>query len=163
MTVYYPSGKKTAFIPSETHKQICKAIHRGQNVERCIIHILKKTSPKDVVSAASEILSLECKTICKRGSGSILQDRSYDGILSFSWDKLHEEIAIRAPHTLHIISSMICDIRPPREHGKFLHVMHSIATVLHSRSQEMSALHYQVGFILAHGGCTQRVSTNVST
>lgn len=35
--------------------------------------------------------------------------------------------------------------------------MLTVATALHGRSQEMSSLHYQLAFILAHGGCTQRV------
>ena len=33
----------------------------------------------------------------------------------------------------------------------------SIASGVHGRFQEMSNLHYQIGLILAHGGCTIRV------
>lgn len=40
-------------------------------------------------------------------------------------------------------------------------MMLSSATCLHGRSQEMSALHYMTAFILARGGCTQRVELSV--
>lgn len=40
---------------------------------------------------------------------------------------------------------------------KQLCILHTIASGVHGRFQEMSNLHYQIGLILAHGGCTVRV------
>lgn len=81
-----------------------------------------------------------------------------DSILEFSWDMFHKELQLRAPNILQVIASAVCDVPVKVEDKKFAHILHSVASVLHGRSAEMSSLHYQIGFILAHGGCTQRVS-----
>ena len=70
----------------------------------------------------------------------------------------HKELQLRAPNILQVIASAVCDVPVKVEDKKFAHILHSVASVLHGRSAEMSSLHYQIGFILAHGGCTQRVS-----
>lgn len=158
MTVYYyPSGKRTAFVPEIRHRNICRAIHRGQNVEKCIIDIISKSHPETLTSATSNIISAECEAICKRGSGSILQDRSYSGIFNFHWDKFHDEIQLKAPQTLKVISSALNNIPIAPGEKKYTTLMHIISMALHGRNQEMSSIHYQIGFILTHGACKQRV------
>lgn len=157
VTVYYPSGKRSTFVYDESHKQICRAVFRGQNVEKCIIDIIGKSGPDHITSLASKIVSDECAKLCKRGSGTVLQENSYEGIFSFSWDKFYTEIQIRAPHTLKLVSVVCNTVVEPSE-KKFKYIMQTVASGLHGRSQEMSCQHYQIGFILAHGGCKQRVS-----
>ncbi|XP_071121775.1 uncharacterized protein [Mytilus edulis] len=156
MTVYYPSGKRTAFVPEIRHRNICRAIYRGQNVEKCIIDIISKSHPETLTSATSNIISAECEAICKRGSGSILQDRSYSGIFNFHWDKFHDEIQLKAPQTLKVISSALNNIPIAPGEKKYTTLMHIISMALHGRNQEMSSIHYQIGFILTHGACKQR-------
>ena len=156
--MYYPSGERSSFIKDTSHRQICRAVWRGQNVEKCILDIIAESRPDLVASSASKIVSTECQGLCRRGSGSILQDKAYESIFSFSWDKFNQELQIRAPHTLRIISSMISDITVPPEEKKYLHIMQTVSDALHGRSEQMSSLHYQIGFILTHGGCKQRVS-----
>lgn len=84
--MYYPSGKRSTFVYNESHKQICRAVFRGQNVEKCIIDIIGKSGPDHITSLASKIVSEECTKLCKRGSGTVQQENSYEGIFSFSWD-----------------------------------------------------------------------------
>ena len=82
-----------------------------------------------------------------------MQDRTYAGIFQFTWDKFHKEIVIKAPNTLKVISST--NNTPDK---KLLITMHKVASALHGRSQDMSSLHYQIGFILTRGTCKQKVS-----
>lgn len=104
-----------------------------------------------------KVVSKECQRLCKRGSGSILQTKSYDSIFRFTWDELNKEIQIRAPNMLQIVSSIISDTVIPPTEKKYVHLMNTVATALHGRSDQMSCLQYQVGFILTHGACKQRV------
>lgn len=159
VSIYYPSGKKTTFVPNDNHRQICRTICRGQNVERNIIEIIGRSHQDVLTTAVSKLVAKECETICKRGSGALLQDRAYDGIFQFSWDKFHKEIEVKAPNTLKIISSTISNIPVVPTEKKFLCIMSTVASALHGRSQEMSSLHYQIGFILTRGTCKQKVST----
>lgn len=151
--MYYPSGERSAFILEESHKQICRAVYRRQNVEKCILEIISKSDPDLVSSAASKIVSNECQNMCKRGSGSILQEKSYNSIFKFTWDDFNKEIQIKAPNTLKIISSMISDTVVQPKEKKYLHIMQSVAPALHGRSEQMSCLQYQIGFILLHESC----------
>lgn len=64
---------------------------------------------------------------------------------------------IRAPSILEVIQSAVSDVPVSIGEKKFIHLMLTVATALHGRCQEMSSLHFQLAFILAHGGCTQRV------
>lgn len=95
----------------ESHKQICRAVFRGQNVEKCIIDIIGKSGPDHITSLASKIVSEECTKLCKRGSGTVQQENSYEGIFSFFWDKFYTEIQIRAPNTplnlCHLLSAIL--------------------------------------------------------
>ena len=125
---------------------------------KSIISILSETNKEEIVNAASLIIASESKDLCKKHSGSILQKKDNDSILEFSWDMFHKELQLRAPNILQVIASAVCDVPVKVEDKKFAHILHSVASVLHGRSAEMSSLHYQIGFILAHGGCTQRVS-----
>lgn len=78
-------------------------------------------------------------------------------MLKFSWEKFHSELNIRAPNTPRVIQSAVSDVPVSIGEKKFVHLMLTVATAFHGRSQEMSSLHYQLAFILPHGGCTQRV------
>lgn len=55
---------------------------------------------------------------------------------------------------------MISDTVVQPKEKKYLHIMQSVALALHGRSEQMSCLQYQIGFILLHGACKQRVSFN---
>ena len=79
------------------HKKICKLMFHNLQVEKGILHLLKSTSPNELVTEAATVVANECKELCKRNSGSVLQDRSHDGILTFSWDKFHKQLQVSAP------------------------------------------------------------------
>ncbi|XP_033759941.1 uncharacterized protein LOC117342076 [Pecten maximus] len=149
--------KRSTCIANESHKKICKFIFRGNNVERGIVDVLKQSCPEELSSVTSSMVSKECKELCKRSNDTVLQNRSKDGILNFSWDKLHQELQIRAPHTLKVVSSIVTDIPHNVVQGKpFYHVLNSVAIALHGRSREMTVLQYLCGMVLLHGGCTHR-------
>ena len=82
--MHYPKGKRSTFIFDEGHKQICRAVYRGQNVEKCVIDIIAKSSPEHIISSAAKLVSKECEPLCKRQSGAVLQGNSYDDIFSFT-------------------------------------------------------------------------------
>lgn len=159
MTVQYPSGTVRRIVKEEKYLKICKAISRGQNVEEQIIHTLSKSNPEEVIKGASRIVGAEARTICKRNSGSQLQQKDYTDFMSFSWDKLNQELQVRAPHSLQIISAIVSDT--PSQLN-YVHTLCTVASALHSRSLQMSFLHYAVGFILTHGGCTNRVRVTLN-
>ena len=101
---------KSRTLDNDLRKQICKLVFHNLHVEKSILQLLKSTSLNELVAEAATVMANECKELCKRNSGSILQDRSRDGILAFSWDNLYEELQIRAPHPLMLVSTMMGDI-----------------------------------------------------
>lgn len=155
MTVHYPSGEKSAFVRDDVMKQICRAVYRNQNVINCILEIICKSDPTSTATVASKLINRECEGLCKRGTGSILQDTSYKGLFDFTWDDFRKEIQIQAPNTLKIISATVCNPTITPTPKKQLCILPTFASGVHGRFQEMS--NYQIGLILAHGGCTVRV------
>lgn len=157
VTVHYPSGKKSALIVNECYKKVCKKIVSNQNVELGIVAIISDYNKDAVSSVCCKIISKECKELCRRNSGSVLQKKGHHDLMNFSWDKFNQELQIRAPHTLKVISAIVVDIPSSVTGKKYLSVLHTMASGLHGRSAEMSALQYIVGFIMTHGGCTLKV------
>ncbi|XP_053390808.1 uncharacterized protein LOC128553656, partial [Mercenaria mercenaria] len=158
ITIYYDSGVKTALVTNAAYIKMCKAIFTNENVEKKLLTILKSTCPEDVVSCAASIIQSECASICKRKSAFVLNDKSYNGIMQFSWDTLHQQLLLGAPNTLQIVSSMASNDIPMSVPSKeFHHVLFAIGIALHARNREMTTLQYLNGMVLLHGGCTQRV------
>lgn len=158
ITISYPSGKRTQLVTNEIHKKICKAVFKCEHVEKSVLDVLVTSHPDDVASAASKVVMSESKNLCKRNSGSVLQQKQHDDLMTFNWNKFNSELEIRAPNTLKIISAIVSDIPVTPSDKKFMNIMHTIASGLHGRNQEMSGLHYCIAFVLYHGGCTLRVS-----
>jgi hypothetical protein len=161
ISIAYPSGTRKELVRNEQEKKICRAIVQERSsgkAAKSIISFLSETNKREIVNAASLIIASESKELCKKNSGSILQRKDHDSMLEFSWDEFHKELQLRAPSILWVINSAVCDVPVKVEDKKFIHVLHSVASALHGRSAEMSSLHYQIAFILAHGGCTLRVS-----
>ncbi|XP_056006722.1 uncharacterized protein LOC125651350 [Ostrea edulis] len=156
VVLHYPSGRKSSIIKEDTHQQICKAIARGGNTETVIVDILRKSSPLELVRGSQKIVQEECKAICKRGSGSLLQKKSNADFFSFRWENLHKQLETMCPALLSIITATVSDIPPVIGSKPFLHALQTVGIALHGRSQEMTVLQYMNGFLLNHGGCTQR-------
>ncbi|VDI70700.1 Hypothetical predicted protein [Mytilus galloprovincialis] len=76
--------------------------------------------------------------------------------MEFSWNKLKNELVIRAPGILKIISAIVSDIPSSLTDNRLRHVLQSAVIAFHGRSREMSTLQYIVCMIQAHGGCTNR-------
>ena len=57
-----------------------------------------------------------------------------------------------------MVSSIVSDIPISPSEKKYMHILHNVASGLHSRNQQMSCLNYGIGLILLHGGCTLTVS-----
>ena len=58
------------------------------------------TDPDEIIDTAASLVADECRS---------LQDRSFEGIFQFSWEKLENELQLRAPKFLHIISHAVTD------------------------------------------------------
>lgn len=71
---------------------------------------------------------------------------------------MYDDLSRTCPSLLELLSSVVCDIPPAPPSKPFVHIVLTAAVALHGRNQEMSLMHYFTGFILTHGGCTQRVS-----
>lgn len=83
--------------------------------------------------------------------------KDQEKLMSFTWDKVNQELEICAPNLLKIVRSIVSDIPVIPGEKKFMYVLHTVASGLHGRSLEMSGLHYCIAFVLVHGGCTLRV------
>ena len=137
---------------------MCKVIFRGNDVEGGLVDIIKTSAPEKLVSVTSNIISSECKNLCKRNSNSVLREKTRSGIVNFSWDEFHKELHLRAPNLLHVVSATVTDVPQSLSPGNHMrHILYSIAVALRGRSREMTVLQYLTGFIMLHGGCTQRV------
>ena len=63
-----------------------------------------------------------------------------------------KEIQIRAPRTLKIHSSNVCNTTVTPTPKRQLCILHTFASGVRGRLLEMSSLHYQTWLALAHGG-----------
>ena len=89
---------------------MCKVIFRGNDVEGGLVDIIKTSAPEKLVSVTSNIISSECKNLCKRNSNSVLREKTRSGIVNFSWDEFHKELHLRAPNLLHVVSATVTDV-----------------------------------------------------
>ena len=159
----YPSGKKSVLVTSKPHQVICKAIVDNKDgMDNTIVSTLCNSNPKAVIEGVKKLIEAESSSVCRRGSGTALQQKQYEDYLNFSWETVQSDLQNRCPNIMSIINAMVHSPPPVIREKAFFHVMFSSAIGLHGRSQEMSSLHYMVAFILARGGCTQRVSVNVT-
>ena len=155
--LHYPSGKKSMIVKEGTHQQICKAIMRGGNTDCVVADILCKSKPNEIIRCSQKIVQEESRNISKRGSGTVLQKKNYENVFNFQWEEFHQNLQEKCPGLLSILTSAVSDIPPTVASKPFFHVLQSAGIVLHGRSQEMSLLQFMNGFLLTHGGCTQRV------
>lgn len=155
--MYHASGKKTFLVQNETNQKICKAIMRSSNSDKLIVDAICKTNPFEIVNGCRRIIQEESACISKRGSGTVLQKKDYTNFFNFNWDDFNDELKAKYPALLSIVNSMVSNV-PITVPGKpFLHVLMTSAIGLHGRNQEMSMVQFMTGFLLTHGGCTQRV------
>lgn len=130
---------------------------RGTNVDSAIVEALCQSNPACIITGAAKIVKLESVKVCKRGSGCPLQKKDYSDFFNFSWDHLHEYFRHHCPALLSIISATVCDLTPQVSSKPYQHIILTACIGLHGRSQEMSLVQFVVGFMLKHGGCTERV------
>ncbi len=126
------------------------------NVEKVVVDHVKRSSPKLIVDASATIVKIECQQQCKRGSGTVLQAKDHDDFFTFSWDRMYKELEARCPGLVTILSAVVGDKKLSESQKRHLAVMSAVG--FHGRSQEMSLVQYMIGFVLTHGGCTQRVT-----
>ncbi|XP_069109713.1 uncharacterized protein [Argopecten irradians] len=156
ITIHYKSGKKSHFVSNKDYQKMFKVIFREKNVEKGLIDIVKNTAPDELVTAVAGMVSEEARTICQRNSNTVLQQKSQEGILKFSWDSLNKELQVGTPHLLKVVSAIVSDIPVELGEKPFLHIMHSTAIALHGRFREMSVVQYLTGLVMMHGGCTYK-------
>ena len=56
-----------------------------------------------------------------------------------------------------MIEATVSDILVPVSSKPFVNMMTTAAIGLHAIFQEMSAVHYIIGFVMTNGGCTHKV------
>ncbi|XP_061174425.1 uncharacterized protein LOC133183487 [Saccostrea echinata] len=114
------------------------------------------SNPMCIITGAAKIVKSESVNICKRGSGCPLQKKDYGDFFNFSWDHIQEYLQKHCPALLSIITATVCDLTPSVSSKPYQHIILTACIGLHGRSQDMSLVQYVVGFILKHGGCTER-------
>nr|XP_022307392.1 uncharacterized protein LOC111113418 isoform X2 [Crassostrea virginica] len=129
---------------------------RKSNVEQTVVETLCQYNPMLIIEGAAQIVKKEIAVVCKRGSGCPLQKKGYEDVFNFSWTKLHDYLQENCPAFLSVITATVCDVSPPVLSKSYQHILLTAAVGLHGRSQEMSLVQYLVGFMLKHGGCTER-------
>ena len=140
----------------EEHKDICRTISRGINVDTVITEIIASTHPQEITRAASKLFKVESTKLCKRSSGSVLHKKELDHFLSFSWEDFYSELVQLCPSTISVLTAMVSDV-PPAINSKALHhILLAGAVCFHGCNQEMSVVQYLTGFVLTHGGCTKQ-------
>lgn len=130
---------------------------RGGDIDSVVADILYKSNPKEIIRCSQKIVQEESKNISKRGSGTVLQKKDYENVFSFQWEQFHQNLQEMCPGLLSIITSTVSDIPPTVGSKPCFHILQTAGIALHGRSQEMSLLQFMNGFLLTHGGCTQRV------
>lgn len=132
VVIHYESGVKRAIIEKEEHIKMCKVIFYKKNVEKGLLDILQCSDREQVAACAANIVQSECMNICKRQAVFALNDKTYKGIMEFSWDNLYQNLLIGAPNTLRIISAMVTNTIPLHVPSKeFHHVLFAIGKHTH--------------------------------
>lgn len=136
---------------------------QSPNTDQIIVENIAKRDKVVLINAANKLVKEECRKICKRGSGSILQKKEHHDFLRFSWENYYYELQSSCPLLLSTVSAIVCDIPPAIPSKHFMHIMITAAIGLHSRSQELSVVQYLIGMVLTHGGCAQKDIQCLST
>ena len=159
VTVYYPSGTKTVTVHNPTHRTICKAFFEKDDLDRIdnvIVQSICKTNPAVVVAGSSQVVKEEAKQMCR--NETILRRKDNESLLSFTLEELYCELREKCPFLLTMLTNVITDKLPAEPVWNDLKdIVMTAAMALHGRNKQMSALHYVMGFILSHGGCTLQV------
>lgn len=62
------------------------------NTDQIIVENIAKRDKVVLINAANKLVKEECRKICKRGSGSILQKKEHHDFLRFSWENYYYEL-----------------------------------------------------------------------
>lgn len=80
------------------------------NTDQIIVENIAKRDKVVLINAANKLVKEECRKICKRGSGSILQKKEHHDFLRFSWENYYYELQSSCPLLLSTVSAIVCDI-----------------------------------------------------
>ncbi|XP_046566552.1 uncharacterized protein LOC124275109 [Haliotis rubra] len=116
----------------------------------------------DVIKSSTKVVAHECRTLCRKSTQSLLMLKTHDDIMNFTWEKFYHELTARCPGLCSILSAIVSDVPIQATSKAFRHMLMTAAVGLHGRSQDMSALQYISGFLLTHGGCTQKAIQRLS-
>ncbi|KAK6168270.1 hypothetical protein SNE40_022131 [Patella caerulea] len=111
-------------------------------------------NPKEVVMGAVKIIKKESALICKGESQSMLHKKDFKDVFKFSWEHLYREILKFCPGLLSILTAATSETPPNLSNKGLRHILVASAVLLHGRNQLMSLIHYIIGLIMSHGGCT---------
>ena len=110
VTIGYKKPKHYVLTP--TRKKICKTITRGSHVALARRCLENDDIRKCIISGVSRMLRKEIATLCSNLVPSVLRDKSNDGLKSFQWKCLLDELQTHAPMLLEILKSCTKVRRP---------------------------------------------------
>jgi hypothetical protein len=97
----------------------------------------------------------------KRGRPSLLRMKDDESLKTFSWKKLHDELAEITPTFLTFVKS-VADGDENKLKREMPAILSAAATLINVNNREMSALHYIQSFILLKGGAKKSAFTRLN-
>ncbi|CAC5374739.1 unnamed protein product [Mytilus coruscus] len=129
---------KNSSKQADDSKTVRRSLGFGSGTDDSNDGEIEKHQPDDLVTGAAAVILKECKELSRKNSGSILQDKIHNGVLTFTCDKFHKELSLRAPNVLKVVSSRISDVPVSPGEKPFIHIMNTEPLAQHSRYNQMS-------------------------
>ncbi|VDI38352.1 Hypothetical predicted protein, partial [Mytilus galloprovincialis] len=153
---FMPQPKQTEGLSQTKTKRSLQFTKEGLDLKDTDLTGEIKTKVMQSLKVHPKLYQKKQVRFVKRSLDHVSKALRANEIMEFSWNKLKNELVIRAPGILKIISAIVSDIPSSLTDNRLRHVLQSAVIAFHGRSREMSTLQYIVCMIQAHGGCTNR-------
>ena len=114
---------------------------------------------KCIISGVSRMLRKEIATLCSNLVPSVLRDKSNDGLKSFQWKCLLDELQTHAPMLLEILKSCTKVRRPISQQQAVIRVITAI--LCKNRRNSASLIQRLISVILYSGHASKMVSISL--
>ena len=114
---------------------------------------------KCIISGVSRMLRKEIATLCSNLVPSVLRDKSNDGLKSFQWKCLLDELQTHAPMLLEILKSCTKVRRPISQQQAVIGVITAI--LCKNRRNSASLIQRLISVILYSGHASKMVSISL--
>ena len=142
-----------------TRKKICKTITRGSHVALARRCLENDDIRKCIIRGVSRMLRKEIATLCSNLVPSVLRDKSNNGLKSFQWKCLLDELQTHAPMLLEILKSCTKVRWPISQQQAVIGVITAI--LCKNRRNSASLIQRLISVILYSGHASKMVSISL--